>query len=65
VKPTAAESAELKMALKHDPVTPELEAEAEAHPLEADEAIQDVERGYDDASPDSWVSRYLKRASVL
>lgn len=56
MKDTADESAELKMALKHDAETPELAAEAERHPQEADEAIQDVENGYDTAAPDSWVA---------
>lgn len=59
MKQTAAESAELKQALKHDPETPTLAAEAEAHPLEADEAVDEVERGLDDAHPESWVAREM------
>ena len=59
MKDTAAESAELKMALKHDTETPELAAEAAAHPQEADEALQDVENGYDTADPGSWVAHRL------
>ena len=56
MKDTAAESAELKQALKRDPVTDELRAEAEAFPLEADEAIAEVEAGHDTAAPGSWVA---------
>lgn len=56
MKDTAAESAELKMALKHDPETPALAAEAEVHPLEASEAIQEVEVGLDSADAGSWVA---------
>jgi hypothetical protein len=59
MKATAGESAELKMALKHDPETPQLAAEADKFPLEADEAIQDVEGGYDTAAPGSWVANRL------
>lgn len=54
MKPTAGESADLKMALKHDPLTPELAAEAEAFPLEAEEALREVEQGWDSAAPGSW-----------
>lgn len=57
MKETAEESAELMMALKHDPWTPELDAEAEAFPLEADEAMRNVEENVDDCHPDSWVAR--------
>ena len=60
MKPNADESADLKMALKHDRWTPELHAEALAHPLEADEAIEDVRSGLDTAAPDSWVERVLR-----
>lgn len=59
MKETAAESAELKMALKHDPETAELAAEAVAFPAEADEALADVENGNDYAAPGSWVYRRL------
>lgn len=59
MKDTAAESAELKMALKHDLETAELAAEAESHPLEADEACEDVRQGLDNAEPGSWVARVL------
>jgi hypothetical protein len=56
VKPTAGESADLKMALKHDSVTDKLRQEAEECPLEASEACFEVEEGWDTASPDSWVA---------
>ena len=56
MKETAEESAELKMALKHDPETPALAAEAESHPQEADEALFEVEAGLDTAAPGSWVA---------
>lgn len=59
MKDTEEESAELKMALKHDPWTPELAAEAEAFPIEASEAIKEVEEKWDDCHPDSWVARVL------
>jgi hypothetical protein len=55
MRDTAKESADLKQALKHEPVTDELRAQAEAHPLEAEEAIQDTETGLDPATPGSWV----------
>lgn len=58
MKPTWQESADLKMALKLNPVTPVLRAEAEAFPLEADEAQQEVLAGADCAS-ESWVSEVL------
>lgn len=60
VKATAAESSALKQALKHDRQTPELVAEAEAHPLEADEALYECERGWDVAEPGSWVYKRLR-----
>ena len=59
MKVTAEESATLKMALKHDPVTPFLRAEAEAFPAEADEACSDVENGHDTAAVGSWVEEVL------
>jgi hypothetical protein len=58
MKNTAGESADLKMALKHDPETPELAAEAYEYPQEADEAIEEVRLGYDTAAPDSWVANH-------
>lgn len=61
VKDTEEESAELKMALKHDPMTDALAAEAKAFPLEAGEAIDNVERGYDTCATDSWVAWALKQ----
>jgi len=63
MKDTAEQSAELKMALKHDPETSLLRAEAERHPLEADEALLEVETGLDTAHPESWVARLLSPAS--
>lgn len=60
MKPTADESAELKMALKHDPCSDALRAEAAAFPLEADEALQEVQRGLDIADPGSWVAQELE-----
>ena len=62
MKETAGESADLKMALKHDPETPELAAEAEAFPVEADEAMSEVENVYDTADPGSWVANRLREA---
>jgi hypothetical protein len=59
VKATARESADLKMALKHDPVSPFLRAEADAFPAEADEALHEVERGWDTAAAGSWVEEVL------
>lgn len=56
MKDTAEESAELKQRLKHDPNTQELEDEAERFPLEAAEAIDEVERGLEEAEPGSWVA---------
>lgn len=59
MKDTAEQSAELKLALKHDPSSPALRAEARAHPLELDEACVEVERGLDDAHPASVVALLL------
>jgi hypothetical protein len=59
MKATAEQSAELMQALKHDPVTDALRAEAEAFPAEAAEALANVEGGLDEASPDSWVAEQL------
>lgn len=56
MKNTAGQSADLKMALKHDPCTPTLVVEAEAFPLEADEAVQEVKEGRDYCHPESWVA---------
>jgi len=61
MKPTADESAELKMAFKHDQETLALAAEAELYPVEADEAISEVENGRDYADPGSWVANRLTR----
>ena len=59
MKPTAEQSADLKMALKHDPATDHLRAEAEVHPLEADEACAEVTAGLDSCAPESWVAEVL------
>lgn len=63
MKETEEQSAELKWALKHDPVTHELRAEAEEHLNEAAEAIGEVELGLDTAAPDSWVAEQIEAAS--
>jgi hypothetical protein len=57
MKDTPEQSADLKMALKHDPVTPELIAAAEIHPLEGDEAYFEVADGLDTCAPESWVAQ--------
>jgi hypothetical protein len=64
MKNTAEESANLKMALKHDPWTPELEAETYSFPLEAEEAYSDVAEGWDTCHPDSWVAREMAAAKI-
>lgn len=56
MKPTWQESADLKQSLKHAPVSPQLVAEAEAFPLEADEAYFEVVDGSDTCEPGSWVA---------
>ena len=61
MKASAAESAELKMALKHEPASPALQREAVLFPLEAEEAIADVRAGLDLATPGSWVAVELER----
>ena len=53
---TADEAALCKMALKRDPVTPQIKEAAENHPIEAAEALWEVESGYDFAAPGSWVA---------
>lgn len=60
IKPTAEESADLKMALKHDPVTPALAAEAVAFPVESEEALREVEEGHDTAAPGSWAAIHVR-----
>lgn len=60
MKDTAEESAVLKQRLKHEPLTPELEREVEDHPQEAEEAVWEVEEGYDICSPGSYVAQELK-----
>ncbi len=60
MKDTAEQSAELKMALKRDPESAVLAAEAEAFPVEADEALTECEQGWDTATPGSWVARRLE-----
>jgi hypothetical protein len=57
VKPTAEESADLKMALKRDPETPELRAAADS--LEGDEAHAEVTEGRDYAVPGSVIANEL------
>lgn len=54
---TAEQSADLKQALKHDPVTDELRAAADSP--EGDEAVDECRRGYDTATPGSWVAEVL------
>jgi hypothetical protein len=61
MKDTAEESADLKMALKHDPVTDELRAEAVTFPLEADDAYFEVKEGRDHLTPGSWVAEQLNQ----
>lgn len=56
MKATAEESADLKMALKHDPETPELAAEAARFGAEAGEALWECEQGLDIAAAGSWVA---------
>jgi hypothetical protein len=63
MKDTAEKSADLKQALKHDAVTDELRAEAEAHPQEADEAVHEAATGLDPATPGSWVAEILTQES--
>lgn len=53
---TAEQSADLKMALKHDPVTDELREKAACFPIEADEAVSEVLAGHDTCLAASWVS---------
>lgn len=59
MKATEAESAALKQRLKHEPLTPELDAEAGEHTAEAEESVWEVEQGYDTCSPDTYVAREL------
>ena len=60
MKDTAEQSADLKQALKKQPVTDELRAEAEAFPLEADEACAEVREAHDFCTPDSWVAEQVE-----
>lgn len=64
MKETAEQSADLKMALKHDPVTDHLRAEAKAFSLEADEAYFEVLDGLDTCAPDSWIAEEMRREGV-
>lgn len=59
MKDTQEESATLKQALKHQPLSPMLEQEAADHPQEAEEAVWEVQEGYDTFSPGSYVAREL------
>lgn len=61
MKDTEDESAALKQALKHQPLTPDLEAEAALHTQEAEEAVWEVEQGLDTRSTGSYVDRELAR----
>jgi hypothetical protein len=61
VNRSAGESADLKQALKHDPVTPELRALADS--LEGDEAVAEVLGGWDTAAPGSYVAEVIAAES--
>jgi hypothetical protein len=63
MKATAEESADLKMALKHDPISPALRAEALRFPLETDEAMEEVLSGRDTCAPGSWVDVHIRLES--
>lgn len=53
------QSAELKMALKHDPVTEDLREEARRFPEEAGEAYDEVLSGRDKRTPGSWADEQI------
>jgi hypothetical protein len=57
---TPEQSADLKMALKHDPATPELRAAAAS--LEGDEAFAECASGLDTAAPGSVIAEHLRDA---
>lgn len=65
MKPTWEESSDLKQALKREPVTADLEAEAEEFPLEADEAYFEVIDGRDTVEPGSWVAQQIGRQGAM
>lgn len=58
MKETAGGSADIKMALKHDPATKELRSEIDT--LECDEAVNEVEQGWDTCHSQSVVAELLK-----
>lgn len=60
MKDTPEESAVLKQRFKHEALSRELENEASEHPQEAEEAVWEVEQGYDTCSPGSYVAQELK-----
>jgi hypothetical protein len=55
----ADESAELMQALRKEPASDALRAAAEQHPVEADEAVEQVKQGHDHAVDGSWVAEVL------
>lgn len=59
MKATEDESAALKQALKHSPLTAELAEEAAANIGEASEAVDEVEQGFDTCSEGSYVAAAL------
>jgi hypothetical protein len=59
--PTAEQSADIKMILKLDPVTPDIERMAEVHATEAEEAVAEVLAGFAEAEPGSWAAREAQR----
>ncbi len=61
---SAEQSAYLKERLKHEPWSLALNNDAEAHPVEADEAYDDVLNGVDTCRPDSWVGRERVREGL-
>lgn len=60
MKETAEESAVLKQRFKHEPLSPELGDEARKHPQEAEEAVWEVDAGYDTCAPGSYVAYSLR-----
>jgi hypothetical protein len=56
---TPEQSADLKMALKHDPATPELRAAMDS--LEGDESYAECVAGLDAATPGSVIAELLTR----
>ena len=60
--PEAEQSATLKQKLKKEPANDSLRQMAERHPLEADEAIMECEKGSDSCIPFSWVWEQMTNA---